>query len=107
MNNINGASFGISEQDAVYGRNNDDHSTRRKTLEKMVGIGARSSAMRQLASSLKDLVGLERQAFSIDAEDAGPSDGFIPLEEWLEYYAKKEAIKASGGKVVEVVAVKP
>jgi hypothetical protein len=86
---------------------NDANSTRRKTFEKMTGIGARSSAMRQLASSLKDLVGLERQAFSIDAEEAGPDDGFIPLEERLEIYAKEKAIKESDGKVVEIGAVKP
>ena len=78
---------------------NDANSTQRRALEKLTGLGARSGAMRQLTASLRDLVTLERTAFSLDVDDSGKPPDLIPIEDRLKAYAREKAIAAAGDKV--------
>jgi hypothetical protein len=51
---------------------------RRARMLRAVALPSRSSVIVNLSSALKTLVGLERQAFSLDADGAGP-DGEPPI----------------------------
>jgi hypothetical protein len=48
----------------------DRNQTRRAAMQRAVALPSRSTVMVNLASALKTLVGLERQAFNMDAPDS-------------------------------------
>ena len=56
-----------SEDDKGQDRLND-------LYQKVISMGGRTKTMKDLADSLKTLVGLERQAYGLDAEIKSPDD---------------------------------
>lgn len=67
-----------------------------KRLLHALSLPSRTSAARQLAGALKDLVTLERRAFNLDErEDEGVQDDQIPLEQRLRSYTEEQAIDDS------------
>lgn len=63
----------------------DKKPTRRITLEQSISLPARAGTAERLASAMKHLIVLERQAFSLNEEDGGEK----PYEERLKDLAEK------------------
>lgn len=48
---------------------------RREAFEKAMSLAGRTKTMKDLADTLKTLIGLEREAFGVEAAEAPPADG--------------------------------
>lgn len=57
---------------------------RRAAMHRAVSLSSRAGAMMSLSSALKNIVVLERQAFSLDAPDGGEADRFKMTDDQLD-----------------------
>lgn len=78
------------ETDTAGGRD----QKRRNALMRAVSLPSRAGVIRDLSAALKNLIPLERQAFSLDDKEKGPQD-HAPLEERLKTYQREKLIEES------------
>lgn|SRR5574337_522927 len=70
---------------------NDINTKRRHTMLRAVSLPSRAGVIKALASALRDLVPLERQAFNLDPKNTDPKtpEDHVPVEERVKRFTAK------------------